>query len=523
MFGFVIWDSRRKVLFGARDRVGIKPFYYYADAKQFVCGSEIKSLLAAPGVPRVADHIGLADYLFAGYPQADRTLFSGIRQLPPGHSVTVSVDGVRTRKYWDVEYSYDQTRSDADVDDQLAELLDDAVRIHCRSDADLGCHLSGGLDSSTVTGLAARHRGRMKSFSIRFGEGGWFDETMYAKALAAHVGADYHEAVPDGDDLAASLPGLLWHMEMPLPNLGGFSYFSVSRLASRHVKVTLTGHGGDEVFAGYPAQFITAFGTSPFPAGGEPDLEQKPSRLARARTLATTLSSLGVAGIASKTRDRMFPRPRSPEELWLSLHCGGTPDKRTTLSGKFIGGLNGYSPVNDYLAAFRTAPTSELLDKCLYHDLRSYLPGLLHMEDRVSMSVSVESRVPLLDHRVIEFMATVPPRQKVRGMQPKALLRAAARDAIPPMIRDREDKRPFPVPYRIWMRDVLGPMSREVLQSPRALDRGVMNPDRARRWDLSRAEIWEALNIELWFRIFIDQDPAYCSPARALRVQSLAS
>jgi asparagine synthase (glutamine-hydrolysing) len=139
------------------------------------------------------------------------------------------------------------------------------------------------------------------------------------------------------------------------------------------------------------------------------------------------------------------------------------------------------------------------------------------MEDRVSMSVSVESRVPLVDHRIVEYMATVPPMQKVRGMQPKALLRAAARDAIPPLIRDRKDKRPFPVPFRVWIQDALGPMSRQVLQSPQTLDRGIINPDRARRWDLSAGEIWNALNIELWFRIFIDQDPAYTAQARALR------
>jgi asparagine synthase (glutamine-hydrolysing) len=178
--------------------------------------------------------------------------------------------------------------------------------------------------------------------------------------------------------------------------------------------------------------------------------------------------------------------------------------------------LNGYSPLPDYLSAFVGAPTNELLDRCLYHDLRCYLPGLLYMEDRVSMSASVESRVPLLDHRIIEFMATVPPLQKVPGMQPKALLRAAARDAIPDVIRNRRDKRPFPVPFRVWIRDELEGMARDVLTAPQSLERGIINPDRLRRWDLGHQEIWGALNVELWFRVFIDRDPVWTEQATAL-------
>jgi asparagine synthase (glutamine-hydrolysing) len=513
MFAFVIWDSRRRVFFAARDRIGIKPFHYYADARQFVCSSEIKAILAAPGVPVSADYAAIADYLFSGFPKADRTLFTGIKQLSPGHSVTVSSEGIKLRKYWDVAYNYLPNRSPAELDAEITALLDDAVRAHCRSDAELGCHLSGGLDSSAVTGLAARHRKSMKAFSIRFSEGGWYDETAYAKALAAHVGATYCEAVPDGNDLGAALPGLIWHMEMPLPNVGGFSYYTVSRLASQHVKVTLTGHGGDEVFAGYPAQFLTAFGTNPFPPGGEPVVDVRPSAYARIREL--TGRGVRWASSWATGRNRL---ERTPEMLWMELHCGRLPQNHPLLSSQFVRALNGYTPIDDYLAAFRTAPTDELLDKCLYHDLRSYLPGLLHMEDRVSMSVSVESRVPLVDHRIVEFMATVPPSQKVAGgMQPKALLRAAASAVIPDVIRNRTDKRPFPVPFRFWIRDTLEPMAKEVLQSSQCLDRGVLNAQRARRWDFNYNEIWQALNLELWFRIFIDRDPLWVERTSALK------
>jgi len=522
MFAFVIWDSHRNLLFGARDRLGIKPFHYYADSQQFVCASDVKSILASPGIPCKANHAAIGDYLFSGFPLGDRSMFEGICKLPPAHVVVASREGVRVRKYWDVEYAYDNTRSDEAVCAQLADLLDDAVRLHCRSDAELGCHLSGGLDSSIVTGVASRHRPSMKTFSIRFGEGGWFDETAFARAAADHAHAEYLEAVPNGRDFAHLLPGLVWHMEMPLPDLGGFSYYTVSRLASDHVKVALTGHGGDEVFAGYSAQLQTAFGIASN-SNGAPDSHSlrhttlSPS--ARALSFARRISRLGLRGVGEGLKHRLRIRPLSSEELWVSLHASKVARYNPLVSRRFVATLGTYSPLDDYLAPFRAAPTDQLLDQCLYHDLRSYLPGLLHMEDRMSMSVSVESRVPMLDHRIVEFMATVPPHQKVPRMQPKGLLRDAARGSIPEMIRKRRDKRPFPVPFDFWVRGgLLNDVSREVLRSPQCLDRGVLDADRLRHWDLTNQEIWSALNIELWHLLFIDRDPAWTEQAKALRL-----
>ena len=522
MFAFVVWDSQKNVLFGARDRLGIKPFHYYEDAKQFVCASDVKSILSSPGVPCAANREAISDYIFSGFPLDNRSMFDGVRRLPPGHTITVRPTGVHIRKYWDVEYAYDEKRSDAAVCDQLASLLDESVNAHCGSDAPIGCHLSGGLDSSIVTALASRHRRSMKTFSIRFGEGGWYDETAYARAAADHYGAEYTEAVPNGRDFAHLLPGLIWHMEMPLPNLGGFSYYTVSRLASDHVKVALTGHGGDEVFAGYPAQFQTAFGIKPFSEGGpEPHAGRMTATPAdphvRALHLARRISRMGMRGVGLRLRNRFRVRPRTVEDVWVSLHTSAVPQRSPLLSRRFVSELRGYSPIQAYLAPFKQAPTDQLLDRCLYHDLRSYLPGLLHMEDHMSMSVSVESRVPLLDHRIVEFMATVPPHQKVPGMQPKGLLRNAARGFIPEMIRKRQDKRPFPVPFDFWVHGVLNDFSREVLLSPQSLDRGILDPDRLRHWDLTNEEIWSALNIELWFQLFIERDAAWVEQAKALR------
>ena len=200
----------------------------------------------------------------------------------------------------------------------------------------------------------------------------------------------------------------------------------------------------------------------------------------------------------------------------MALHTHVVPRRNSLLNHDFVSSLGEYSPVDDYLVPFREAQTTQLLDRCLYHDLRSYLPALLHMEDRMSMSVSVESRTPLIDHKIVEFMATVPPLQKVPEMQPKGLLRAAAKGSIPEIIRKRRDKRPFPVPFDHWGGEILADISREVLLSPRSLDRGVFNPDRLRRWDLSNDELWSALNLELWFQIFIDNDQMWTEQAKVL-------
>ena len=516
MFGFLIWDARKQLLFGARDRLGIKPFYYYLDRRRFIAASEIKAIIEDPSVPREVDRAALADYMFAGTTLGTKTPFAGISELPPGSAISVRRGGkVTTRKYWDVVFDYRQ-RTDEQVVDELASLLDDSVRIHCRSDAPLGCHLSGGLDSSSIVGLASRHRDPLQTFSIRFDEGGSWDETPYAKTVAHHVGAEYLETTVVPEDLSALLVSLIWHMDTPLlPGTGGFSYYTVSRLAAQHVKVSLTGHGGDEVFAGYPAQFAAAFGrTDMF------DLKREPvPTVPLAQRLRTAIAR---GGLLRRLRRALQVRGRgalSLEDVWVRSHCGVSPPDNPLLHPDFRRSLGGYSPRDEYVAPLEAAATDAVLDRCLYHDLRSYLPGLLHQEDRVSMAVSLESRVPLLDHRVVDFMATVPPEQKVTGMVPKALLRRAASRWIPHAIADRRDKTPFAVPASIWFQSDLAPFVRDILSSETCVSRGIFDPRELRASTLNRATLWAILTIELWFRLFIDREPATCSQIPRAREQ----
>lgn len=504
MFAFAIWDRRERTLFGARDRFGIKPFYYYHTPERFIFASEIKAILEDSTVPRLPDSRTIADYLFCGQPLAGRSFFKGIEEVRPGWAFELKTGALRQWEYWRLSFDYDRSRSDAQVIEEVAALIDDAVRIHCRSDAPLGCHLSGGLDSSTVACLTARHRGPVKSFSIRSPGGAFYDETHYAKSVSRHAGTEYCEATVGADDLSKLTSKLLWHMDMPMPSSGGINYYAASRLAAEHVKVSLTGHGGDEVFAGYPGQFEIAFGTrSMFDTASQPANH----RAGLGYRLRMLWHSKGWSGLAAGLRRRFASmQERSLEERWVHMRGGLAPQDAPHLNPSFVESLEGFSPVDDYLTAFHSPPADEILDRCLHHDLRHYVAKLLSMEDRVSMAVSLESRVPLLDYRIVEFVASVPPEQKVRGRVPKYLLREAARRWLPEEVLERRDKAGFPLPTQQWFGNELSNELKQVLGTPSSRGRGIFRESVLGNRDFWITQGWQALNIEIWFRIFIDQD-----------------
>ena len=505
MFAFVLWDEHRRTMFAARDRIGIKPLYYHLEEGLFACASEVKGVLAHPDIPTAVDYQGLADCLFTVAPLAQKTLFAGVSQLPPAHMLTLDASGGRIERYWDVRYRYRAGRSRREIVAEAGDLIDDAVRIHCRSDAAVGCHLSGGLDSSLVGTLGARHRGGLDAFSVRFRESAFYDELQYASAVAQATGARHHVVTPEASDLAVMLGPLTWHQEFPSPDVGGFSYFSVSRLAAGCVKVALTGHGGDEVFGGYPWQFQAAFGStamfdlSKYPPSTPPTAYQRLTRLVRRQ---------GLLGLARRLMRRPG-RSISLEAQWISLHGGLDPARNQLLHPALVRKFAGYSPIRDYLQPLVEAPTEETFDRCLYHDLVTYLPHLLMKEDRASMAVSLESRVPLLDYRIVEYMATVPPLDKVPGHIPKAIVREVAAPLLPAQIVQRNDKIGFPVPFREWIAAQLAPQIRALLGSEASLERGIFHPRVLRDPWLSPSEMLTMLNIELWFRVFIDRDPAW--------------
>jgi len=244
----------------------------------------------------------------------------------------------------------------------------------------------------------------------------------------------------------------------------------------------------------------------------------QPSLMERVRTV---LRRAGRVDLVRRLGRRLRPPPGSLEDRWISNHCGTEPARHPMLHPGFVQTLGGYSPRGAYLRAFHEASTDEILDKCLYHDLRVYLPLFLALEDRMSMAVSLESRVPLLDHRVVELVARIPPALKVSGRQPKRLLKEIVRPLLPASIRERRDKRPFPIPVGRWLAGELAGTVQDILLSPRCLDRGVFHPDRLREGVMSPAVVWPLINLELWFRIFVDREPHWTEQATALATSRL--
>jgi asparagine synthase (glutamine-hydrolysing) len=509
MFAFAIWDGRRRRLFAARDRVGIKPFYYVAGPTGFVFASEIKALLAGGAVRPELDPRGLQDYLTFQFCLGDKTLFRGVRSLPPGHALVVeSAEPATPRvfEYWDVTYDYDLAHSEEYFVDHLKFLLEDAVRLQLRSDVPLGAHLSGGLDSTTVVGLAARLLAgqTLKTFTGAFDEGPAFDESRYARLVAKGVGAEYHDVCLTSDDFAGSIARLVWQMDEPAAGPGLFPQYFVSRLAREHVKVVLGGQGGDELFLGY-ARYLLAYVEECLRGA----IVETADRERHAVTLASIIPNLptlrdyqpllryywqdGLFEDSARRYFRLVDRGESVSALVAPEALDPT-----------------YSPYESFRAVYTRKELPSLINRMTYFDLKSSLPALLQVEDRTSMAVGLESRVPLLDHRLVELMATIPPVIKFRGGHLKHLFREAVKQMVPPEILARTDKMGFPVPLTRWVRGPLRPLVEDVLLGDRTRQRGLLDTAALRRQVDVEGQfgrvVWGGLCLELWCRLFLDGD-----------------
>lgn len=510
MFAFTIWDERTRRLFCARDRIGIKPFYYAFDGKTLAFASEIKAILASGLVKAEADKPGLQDYLTFQFCLGDKTLFKNVLKLEPGHCMTVQFDGNRlslhTRQYWDLKYEIDEAHDERWFVDHLAGLIEDATRMHLRSDVPLGAHLSGGLDSSTVVCLAAGllKGERIKTFTGAFPEGPQFDETGYAKEVSAFAGTDYKEIYIQGGELPDVLPKLMYYMDEPLAGPGVIPQYYVSKLASEHVKVVLGGQGGDELFIGY-TRYLVAY-LEKCLAGAIYQTSDQHRYAVSLESIAPNLPLLQtyrpmLQGFWSKG---LFD---APDTRYFSLI-----DRSEGMSHLFNNDIfsTGYSPFESFQQIFNRDGLHSLINRMTYFDLKGSLPALLHVEDRTSMAASIESRVPLLDHRIIEFMATIPPNIKFAGGRMKHLFKEAVRNTVPKKIFDRQDKMGFPTPLAQWTKGVAREFVRDTLLSDRVRKRGIYNVNAIERAIDSEREfgrvVWGLLCLELWHRVFIDGD-----------------
>jgi len=444
MFAFALWDCDQRRLFCARDRLGIKPFYYHHSGNCLSFASEIKALFALGSAQPVANLPAISDYLSYSFVPSDETLFRGVRKLPPGHRMFASADGVVIEPYWSVRFEAEEGEGGEDLVERLRALLDDALRIQLRSDVPIGAHLSGGIDSSAVCCFAARGLGQLQTFTARFAEGGFFDESRYARLVAAHIGADHHEVVPTEGDVRDLLPRIIYHLDEPVEGPAVVGKFHVAQIVGSHVKVVLGGQGGDELFGGYD-WYVKALFTA-FCFGSQNALGDR------------SWLPFVVACLRSRDRHRFMLslwRNRGCADIghvfrrnWSRLAPGG---ERKLIRRELLNG----APTSDdrFAAAFDALPEHHLADRMFHFDVTHYLQALLHSEDRLSMAFSVESRVPLLDHRIAELAAHAGFMRKTLPETSKDLLRRAVSGIVPAPILDRRDKRGFPTPVEGWLRD----------------------------------------------------------------------
>jgi asparagine synthase (glutamine-hydrolysing) len=487
MFAFAIWDTRRRSLWLARDRLGVKPLFYVFDADRFVFASEIKALREYAGVGLRANPRAIAQYLRIGHSIDDQTWFEGVHKLLPGHSARLTRDAdFRLCSYWDPVERYRAPTEAADYPERIRGLLSDSVRLRLRSDVPVGAHLSGGLDSSSVVALMSTHgQGPVHTFSGAFAEGGEYDERQFIRQVVQQYATVHHEVEPRASQLPEVLPRLIWHLDEPTAGPGFVPQFFVCALSAEHgVKVVNGGQGGDELFGGYVKYLQLYLG----------QLLNESARRRRPADLAT---------IASQA-------PLLMRQAW-SLRRAAIVGSRYYIRKR--GGAVYHPRFSACLDRYEPRPARAIGDPLLdemYNDLRYYLPALLHNEDRTSMAVSIESRIPFLDYRVVELAASIPPRDKLRNGELKYQLRRAMRDVLPAMVVDRRDKRGFPTPIDVWFRGELATWISNLVLSSNLRDRRVFSERyldsiltvHRQRWCNASQHLWAVANVALWFEQF---------------------
>jgi asparagine synthase (glutamine-hydrolysing) len=512
MFAFAVWDERERRLWLARDRLGVKPLFYCRLPRSFVFASEIKAILCHPEVERALDFEALAYFLALNYTPAPHTLFKAIRQVLPGHHVSVDLTGqVRDTEYWDVVYREVEPRSAAAWTESFAQLLEDSVRLRLVSDVPFGAFLSGGVDSSCVAYWMSRHMSSpVKTFSIGFDHES-FDERPYARQVARAIGADHYDEVVTAD-AAALLPTLVWHAEEPTADSSMVAVYRLAAMTRRFVTVALSGDGADEILAGYET----------YRASNLHRLYRLLPRFLRERVIAPLVRGLPVSDAKLSLDFRLRRFVAAGELPWEDAHATwrmihDAEQRRRLLGPVWEEPGARADPIDLYRAAFARTTARKPLDRMLYVDTRVYLPNdMLVKVDRMTMAHGLEAREPFLDYRLVELAAQIPPELKLKWMyKGKHLLKASMRGRLPDAILDRR-KAGFNVPKARWIRQGLKPfvmdhLTRRRVQAMAILDAGVveamLDEHFAGRADWSH-QIWGLLTLVLWWQQFVEGSAA---------------
>jgi asparagine synthase (glutamine-hydrolysing) len=505
MYAYSVWDDRRGELFCARDRFGIKPFLYAEVGGILYFASEAKALM--PFLPSIETDVdGLKDYLAFQFCLAGKTLFRGVRELLPGHHLTVAGGRARTERYWEVYYDLDFDHTGRHFEAQVEELLHESVRLHLRSDVPVAAYLSGGLDSTAVASAAQVYSDApLRAFTGAFPEDAAFDESPYARTVSDERGLELHKVDIGVEDFLSSIESVIYHLDHPVAGPGSFPQYMVSRAASRLCKVILGGQGGDEVFGGYTRYLIAYF---------EQCIKAAIEGTSHDGNFVVTYESIipNLSALRSyKPLLQHFWRDGLFEDL--DARYFRLIDRAGDLDGIVaFEQLGDYSPFETFQTIFNGANVGHesYFDKMTHFDFKTLLPALLQVEDRVSMAHGLESRVPLLDHRLVELAATIPADTKFKDGTMKHVFKRATRALVPEVIQQRKDKMGFPVPLTSWMggpaRDFFGDVfSSEAARSRPLVDNARVLAELEREQRFGR-KVWGLLSLELWQRAFHDRE-----------------
>jgi asparagine synthase (glutamine-hydrolysing) len=505
MFAFALWDARRERLLLARDRVGKKPLFYAKRGGALWFGSEPRTIVEDPEVPRDVDFDAVDSFLMYQYVPHPMSAFRALRKLPPAHTLTWENGRIETRRYWKLRYGRKLDASEDELQEMIRERLLEATRLRLRSDVPLGALLSGGVDSSAVVAAMARQApGRVKTFSIGFDVGA-FDETAHAREIAGLFDTDHHElrVEPAAMDV---LPKLVWHYGEPFADASAIPSFYLAEMTRRHVTVALNGDGGDESFAGYRRYYGNRVAAR---------LDRVPQPLAQAA--AGVLDRIGTGPQVDTLRARLgrlahavAMTPYERYAMWVAYFTEA--DRAALYRPEFLEALGRRSAPDVIRGPWMASDAPDLVDRLLDVDVETYLPGdLLVKMDIATMAHSLEVRSPLLDHELMELAAAIPSHMKLDGRTTKRIFKDALRPWIPDRILDRS-KQGFEVPIREWFRGPLRDLPAEILLDRRSVERGffreeavrgLIDAHHARSADNS-SKLWTLIQLELWLRMYVD-------------------
>lgn len=509
MFAFAIWDEREGKLFCARDRFGIKPFYYAEVGSTVYFGSEIKALV--PFLPAIeTDEQALSEYISFQFPISDRTLFSGVRQLMPGQTLTVEDGDIRIRTYWDVKYTHDHSWTPETARDRLRELMSDSIDVHLRADVPIGAYLSGGVDSSLIAILAREHSEENDlAFHGKFTCYPGYDESPHARTVAQQVGSQLHEIDITSDDFVNNISKVIYHLDHPLAGPGSFPQYMVSQLAGSQVKVVLGGQGGDEIFGGY-ARYMVGYLEQLIKGAIEGRLDDGSFGV----SFESVIPNLDLLGTYKPLIKEFFSKGLfEPLDQRFFRLINRSNDMADEIDWNAIDLDHVKATFSDVFNDRSSVQEDMYLDAMTRFDFKRLLPALCHIEDRMSMAHGLEARVPILDHPIVDFVSSLPPEIKYEGGRLKELLRTTYKDRLPPSLFERRDKMGFPVPLKEWYAGDLGDFVRDIFTSDAARSRPFMNSDKVLENFTANSQFsrktWGLLSLELWHQQFHDKAQTY--------------